>query len=45
MEIHKYNVEQGKNGEIFQEREIPCIGAKQFMTIAKSIVTKANDGD
>lgn len=30
MEIHKYNVEQGKNGEIFQEPEIPCIGAKQF---------------
>ena len=30
MEIHKYNVEQGENGEIFQESEIPCIGAKQF---------------
>lgn len=37
MEIHKYNVEQGKNGEIFQESEIPCIREKQFFFFRKKI--------
>lgn len=37
MEIYKYNVEQGRNWEIFQESEIPCIGAEQNFFFQKKI--------